>query len=493
MNKSYCHQLGLGLVYLALGCGQLAVASPPPNDACTGAEIVPGAGPFPYLSSVVDVLDATSSNDPPAPSCAALSVVRGVWYRFTAPGTRLYTISCSEDTATTVQDTVIAIYTSANGCSGPFTELDCNDDSGYLQSAISRTLTSNVTYYIVVWMASDSPPLPGKTSVQLRVSQPVAPANDTCAGAEIIPASGPFPFLTSVADTTLATTTGDPPAPTCVNPFVRSVWYRFTPDMTASHEISTCTNTTTTVYDTLLSVYTSSGGCGGTFARVACNNSSGCGGNSFDPNQRAVLTLPLTNGVTYYIVAWESGNDPYTPGETSMQLRVSRFLAPTTTTSPASGINSTGAVLNASVIPNGVAATVQFEYGVSMNYGSKTAPMSIGDGTVAFPVSSQLTGLLPGTTYHFRVLATNSIGTTAGSDRTFAWSTTPPSVTSPQFTNGNLVLRFTGQSGQLYLVQATTDFVNWVNLGYATDLGSGWYEFRAATLFAWRFYRAVAP
>src|SRR5439155_23173427 len=134
-------------------------------------------GPFPYYTAVTDVIDATATNEP-TPSCAA-SVLRSVWYRFTPNSTRLYTISCSEDTATTVQDTVMAIYTAPSGCGGPFTEVDCSDDQGYLQSAIARTLTSNVTYYLIVWMSSTSPTFLG-TSVQLRVSQPATPTNDTC-------------------------------------------------------------------------------------------------------------------------------------------------------------------------------------------------------------------------------------------------------------------------------------------------------------------------
>ncbi len=314
------------VVWLAsLACLPVAWATPPPNDTCAGAEVIPTAGPFPYYSSIVDVRDATTTNDPPLPSCFIGSVERSIWYEFTPPSTALYTLSVSEDTATTVNDTVMAIYTSTGGCNGPFTEFACNDDSGDLQSAISTSLTSGVTYYVVVWVSSTADPF-GGTTVQLRVSQPVAPTNDTCAGAEVIPAAGPFPHLTSVADTTLATTTTDPPAPTCQSQFTRSVWYKFTPGTTAAYEFSTCTNTATTVYDTLIGIYTSSGGCGGPLTRVACNdNGPACGGNNADLNLRSVLTLALTNGVSYYVVVWETGTDPYIPGETSIQLRVSQI------------------------------------------------------------------------------------------------------------------------------------------------------------------------
>jgi hypothetical protein len=301
-----------------------AFAVPPPNDTCSGAEVIPTAGPFPYYSTIVDVKDATTTSDPPSPTCKASDVQNSVWYKFTAPSTALYTFSVSKDTATTVNDTVMAVYTSSSDCTGPFSQFACDEDAGDLQSALSTNLTSGVTYYVVVWESSTSNPF-GGTAVQLRVSQPVAPTNDMCEGAEVIPAAGPFPHLTSVADTTLATTTSDPPAPTCQSQFTRSVWYRFTPDTAGAYEFSLCTNTATTVYDTLIGIYASSGGCGGLFTRVACNdNGSACGGNNADLNFRSILTLPLTNGVSYYVVVWETGADPYIPGETSIQLRVSQ-------------------------------------------------------------------------------------------------------------------------------------------------------------------------
>jgi hypothetical protein len=80
-----------------------------------------------------------------------------------------------------------------------------------------------------------------------------APPNDTQAGAQLIPGSGPFPYLTTPVDTTDATTAGDPAA--CVVGTSRSVWYRFIPDVTSTYAISTCDGTGTTVSDTALGIY----------------------------------------------------------------------------------------------------------------------------------------------------------------------------------------------------------------------------------------------
>ena len=47
-------------------------------------------------------------------------------------------------------------------------------------------------------------------------------------------------------------------------------------------------------------------------------------------------------------------------------------------------------------------------------------PASAGSGTKSVAVTAALTGLAAGTTYHFRLVATNASGTTTGADRTFA-------------------------------------------------------------------------
>jgi hypothetical protein len=82
-----------------------------------------------------------------------------------------------------------------------------------------------------------------------------APPNDTQAGAQLIPGSGPFPYLTTPVDAAGATTLGDPATLVCGNTVSRSVWYRFIPGETATYAISTCDDTGTTVANTVLGLY----------------------------------------------------------------------------------------------------------------------------------------------------------------------------------------------------------------------------------------------
>ena len=79
------------------------------------------------------------------------------------------------------------------------------------------------------------------------------------------------------------------------------------------------------------------------------------------------------------------------------------------------------ATLNGSFVGNGKATSYHFEWGLTSSYGSKTATESAGSpvGPAPTPVSAGLSGLAVVTTYHYRVVATNSSGITYGEDQTF--------------------------------------------------------------------------
>jgi hypothetical protein len=93
--------------------------------------------------------------------------------------------------------------------------------------------------------------------------------------------------------------------------------------------------------------------------------------------------------------------------------------APTAITGTASGLGTSTATLDGAVNPNGQAATVQFQYGLTTSYGSTAAIAGSLSGTTTQAVSVSLLGLLPGTTYHFQVAATNVLGANAGQDQAF--------------------------------------------------------------------------
>jgi hypothetical protein len=92
---------------------------------------------------------------------------------------------------------------------------------------------------------------------------------------------------------------------------------------------------------------------------------------------------------------------------------------PLAETGSASRITATSARLDGRLNALGEAATFHFEYGLDTNYGSKTAPATGGIQITPRTSFGHLTDLKPDTTYHYRLVATNSVGTTHGADATF--------------------------------------------------------------------------
>jgi alpha-tubulin suppressor-like RCC1 family protein len=99
---------------------------------------------------------------------------------------------------------------------------------------------------------------------------------------------------------------------------------------------------------------------------------------------------------------------------------------PVAVTLAATAITSTGATLNGSVNASGNSTGVSFDCGISTSYGTNVAgtPTPLTAST-ATPVSATLTGLTPGTTYHFRANGTSGAGRAHGGDLTFTTPATP--------------------------------------------------------------------
>jgi hypothetical protein len=107
---------------------------------------------------------------------------------------------------------------------------------------------------------------------------------------------------------------------------------------------------------------------------------------------------------------------------------------PVITDETAEGVGTVDAKLRAQVNPEGFATTYRFEWGTDASYGNSTAEIALGLVDKAGHTVSRFIGSLqPDTTYHFRVVATNKIGTAEGEDRTFRTFAVPfaPSGSCP--------------------------------------------------------------
>jgi uncharacterized repeat protein (TIGR01451 family) len=94
-------------------------------------------------------------------------------------------------------------------------------------------------------------------------------------------------------------------------------------------------------------------------------------------------------------------------------------LVPTLNTNAATNIGQTSATLRGSVNPNNNLTVVWFEYGRTRDLGQSIGYQSVGSGNYASDVSSNLSNLVSGTAYYYRLAAQNGYGTSYGAIATF--------------------------------------------------------------------------
>jgi hypothetical protein len=130
----------------------------------------------------------------------------------------------------------------------------------------------------------------------------------------------------------------------------------------------------------------------------------------------------LSPGARYHyrLVAWSDAGA--SRGADRSFVTSSRPIA---VTGPSSSVGPTSAVVSGTLNPDGRPTGWWFEYGTSTKYGTRTVEQSAGSGTTNVTVSATLTSLASGTTFHYRLVARNSSGTSAGADATFATLAAP--------------------------------------------------------------------
>lgn len=145
------------------------------------------------------------------------------------------------------------------------------------------------------------------------------------------------------------------------------------------------------------------------------------------PAGGASATAPLTGlapetAYHYRVVV----TNPFGTGQSADgTLTTLAYRPPFAATGAASGIGSSGASLTATVNPNGKATTVSFELGPTTAYGTRTDAVALPAGNAAVAVAVSAGGLAPASTYHFRVVAANELGQTAGDDQVLTTSAPP--------------------------------------------------------------------
>jgi hypothetical protein len=129
------------------------------------------------------------------------------------------------------------------------------------------------------------------------------------------------------------------------------------------------------------------------------------------------------------LVYYHNTNQPDKGMPSSIGVMVaSRVTAPEISypTPSATAVTASSARVSAIIEPNGDSTSYSFDYGTSTSYGNDNGSWDIGPTRGPQTVSGTLTGLTPGTTYHFRAEAFNSLGTTYGADQTFTTTSCKP-------------------------------------------------------------------
>src|SRR5438132_4798557 len=135
----------------------------------------------------------------------------------------------------------------------------------------------------------------------------------------------------------------------------------------------------------------------------------------------------LTASTTYHfrIVATNSNGARYGSDRTCTPPTPS--CSHVVITNRATYITSYSARLNGSVDPHGLTTTVHFQFGTTTSYGHTTANQTK-TGNAYQNVAANISGLSASTTYHFRIVGTNTSGTTYGSDRTLPGNSEIPAA-----------------------------------------------------------------
>ncbi|HQK71916.1 MAG TPA: FISUMP domain-containing protein [Bacteroidales bacterium] len=113
-------------------------------------------------------------------------------------------------------------------------------------------------------------------------------------------------------------------------------------------------------------------------------------------------------------------------------IRCVKGRSPIAATDSSSDILATSAVVYGRVNPNLAYTFVSFEYGLTKDYGQSVDAEEISvTGSVPSVVTAKISGLTPGSVYHYRVRAENNAGTSYGEDRTFTTLVPPFASTQP--------------------------------------------------------------
>lgn len=246
------------------------------NDECEGAlRIDPG---------IVSGSTNLATDSPVTGSCAfgGAPIGKDVWFRYTAAGDGLLSLSLVGAGGSAGFDTVLTVFT---GSCGALVEEACNDDADFfvLQSKLAVIVTAGQEYFIELggWNGGS-----GSFDLSVSLIPAEAPANDTCSTAQAV-GDGLHDGATFFATTA-------PTTPSCAAfgaPVTNDVWFLYMAPTDGLLRASTVSGGGSADFDTVMSIYT--GQCG-QLVEYDCNDDA-MGTLSSE------VIVPVSAGVAYRI------------------------------------------------------------------------------------------------------------------------------------------------------------------------------------------------
>ncbi|MBP7514570.1 MAG: hypothetical protein KA791_08490 [Flavobacteriales bacterium] len=281
----------------AFGAFNICATTPPPpatnNDPCGATPLTAGAS---CVYTMGSNSGATATAGPPAPTCSFYGG-GDVWFQVTIPAGGSITLTGDVAGGSLIADMGMAVYT-APSCSGPFTQVACDDDSGPgLMPMITYTGTAGTVLWVRMWEYGND--TFGSFNICATTPTPPPPPptnNDPCAATLVtVGTTCTYTTYTNVGSTNSTTL----PAPGCgaFGAGSLDIWFRF---VAPASGIAIIQSQAGTLTDGAMALYYDAPplGCATPFTLVQCDDDSGPGLMPF---------LSFTNlvpGGTYYIRFW---------------------------------------------------------------------------------------------------------------------------------------------------------------------------------------------
>jgi hypothetical protein len=135
------------------------------------------------------------------------------------------------------------------------------------------------------------------------------------------------------------------------------------------------------------------------------------------PVQESLTGLAADTTYRYRLIAWPAGDPEETVTGAERTFRTPMLPGVNTGFARNTGLDHT--TLVGKVDPNRLQTDWWYQYGTTSAFGETTPVMDAGRASTVREVTTDLTGLSPHTTYHYRIVAENAAGRRVGRRRTF--------------------------------------------------------------------------